>query len=104
VRRVLRPAGLMPSNAVHLQLSEGILEMVKAEMGATVLPKWSIAPALSTGGIKAVRITKAGVFRRWYAVTLSDVTPTPFMEEFVRLLIKQGPAGRRVARREAVAS
>ena len=104
VRRVLRPAGLTPSNAVHLQLSEGILEMVKAEMGATVLPKWSIAPALAAGGIKAVRITKTGVFRTWYAVTLSDVTPTPFMEEFVRLLIKQGPAAKRVARRDAVAS
>ena len=62
------------------------------------------APALSAGGIKAVRITKAGVFRRWYAVTLSDVAPTPFMEEFVRLLIKQGPAAKRVARRDAVAS
>ncbi len=104
VRRVLRPAGLTPSNAVHLQLSEGILEMVKAEMGATVLPKWSIAPAVAAGGIKAIRITKAGVFRKWYAVSLSDVTPTPVMEEFVRLLIKHGPASKRVTRRDAVAS
>jgi LysR family transcriptional regulator for metE and metH len=104
VRRVLRPAGLTPSNAVHLQLSEGILEMVKAEMGATVLPKWSIASAVAAGGIKAIRITKAGVFRKWYAVSLSDVTPTPVMEEFVRLLIKHGPVSKRVTRRDAVAS
>jgi LysR family transcriptional regulator for metE and metH len=99
VRKVLRPAGLAPANATYLQLPEGIIEMVKAGMGATVLPKWSVAAALASGDIKAVRITKAGVFRKWYAVTLSDITPTPFMEEFIRLLIKQAPAPRRALRR-----
>jgi len=99
VRKVLRPAGLAPANATYLQLSEGIIEMVKAGMGATVLPKWSIAHALESGGISAVRITRAGVFRKWYSVTLADVTPTPLMEEFIRLLIKQAPASRRAVRR-----
>ena len=75
--------------------------MVKAGMGATVLPKWSLATALASGDIRAIRITKAGVFRKWYAVTLSDVVPTPFMEEFIRLLIKQGPASRRAVRRSS---
>lgn len=97
VRNVLRPAGLTPRNVTHLQLPEGIIEMVRAGMGATVLPHWSIASALRAGGIRAVRITSRGVFRRWYAVTLVDVRPTPFMEEFVRLLIKQAPASRRAA-------
>jgi LysR family transcriptional regulator for metE and metH len=96
VRNVLRPAGLEPRHVTHLQLPEGIVEMVKAGMGATVLPKWSIAPALSSA-IRAVRITKHGVFRKWYAVTLQDVAPTPFMEEFVRLLIKQAPVSRQPA-------
>jgi LysR family transcriptional regulator for metE and metH len=99
VRKVLRPAGLTPSHATYLQLPEGIIEMVKAGMGTTVLPKWSIADALAFGGIKAVRITKAGVFRKWYAVTLADVAPTPLMEEFIRLLIKQAPASKRAVRR-----
>jgi LysR family transcriptional regulator for metE and metH len=98
VRKVLRPAGVEPRHVTYLQLSEGIIEMVKAGMGATVLPKWSIASALSSG-IRAIRITKNGVFRKWYAVTLSDVKPTPFMEEFIRLLIKQAPTPRRALRR-----
>lgn len=94
VRKVLRPAGLVPAHAIHLQLSEGIVEMVKAGLGTTVLPKWSIAPALAAGGIKAVRITRDGVFRKWYAVTIGTVAPTPFMDEFVRLLVKQGPGAK----------
>ena len=100
VRKVLRPAGFEPCQVTYLQLSEGIIEMVKAGMGATVLPRWSIAPSLCAD-IRAIRITRKGVFRKWYAVSLSDVKPTPFMEEFVRLLMKQAPAPRRAAARRA---
>ena len=103
VQKVLRPAGIEPRRVTYLQLTEGIIEMVKAGMGVSVLPKWSIAQRASpSGDVKAIRITRAGVFRKWYAATLSGVAPTPFMEEFIRLLIKQGPAakkGRAAARR-----
>ena len=75
--------------------------MVKAGLGATVLPRWSIAGALTAGGLRAVRITRRGVFRKWYAVTLSDITPTPFMEAFVDLLRQQGPTTGRPARRQS---
>jgi LysR family transcriptional regulator, regulator for metE and metH len=98
VHKVLRPAGVEPRQATYLQLTEGIVEMVKAGLGASVLPKWSIATALSSRGVKAIRITKAGVFRKWYAATLNDVAATPFMEEFIRLLIRQGPASKRPSR------
>jgi LysR family transcriptional regulator for metE and metH len=95
VKQVLKPAGLTPKHLTYLQLPEGILEMVKAGMGATVLPKWSIANNLAANDIKAIRITRAGVFRTWWAVTLADVSLTPFMEEFIKLLISQGPAAKR---------
>ncbi len=101
MRHVLRPLGLAAAHVTYLQLPEGIIEMVKAGMGATVLPKWSIASALTSGDIKAIRITRSGVFRKWFAVTLSDITPTPFMEAFIDLLIQQGPASRRPARRQS---
>jgi DNA-binding transcriptional LysR family regulator len=68
-------------------------------MGATVLPKWSIANNVDVGDIRAIRITKDGVFRKWYAVTLRDAQTTPFVEEFIRLLIAQAPASRRSVRR-----
>jgi LysR family transcriptional regulator for metE and metH len=99
VQKVLRPAGIELRRVTYLQLTEGILEMVKAGMGASVLPRWSIANVIASGDVRALRITKAGVFRKWYAATLSGVPPTPFMEEFIRLLIKQGPVARKVSRR-----
>jgi LysR family transcriptional regulator for metE and metH len=99
VRHILRPAGLEPAHVTYLQLPEGIIEMVRAGMGATVLPRWSIGNDLASRGIRAIRITRDGVFRKWYAVTLRDAATTPFVEEFIRLLIAQAPAARRTVRR-----
>ena len=99
VKHVLRAAGLNPQRITYLQLTEGILEMVKAGIGSSVLPKWSIAKAIASGDVKAIRITKAGVFRKWFAAALSGVPATPFMDEFIRLLIKQGPAAKKIVRR-----
>ena len=95
VQKVLRPAGVALQRVTYLQLTEGILEMVKAGMGVSVLPRWSIVNVIASGEIKPVRITRQGVFRKWFAATLRDVPPTPFMEEFIRLLIKHGPAAKR---------
>ena len=99
VKRVMRPLGFELQHVTHLQLTEGILEMIKAGLGSSVLPKWSIANLVASGDVKAIRITRAGVFRKWYAASLSGVAPTPFMDEFIRLLIKHGPAAKKVARR-----
>ena len=99
VKRVIRPAGLELQHVTHLQLTEGIIEMIKAGLGSSVLPKWSIASVIASGAVKAVRITRAGVFRKWFAATLSGVPPSPFMDEFIRLLSKQGPAAKKVVRR-----
>jgi LysR family transcriptional regulator for metE and metH len=95
VQKLLRPAGIEPGRITYLQLTEGIIEMVKAGLGASVLPKWSITHVLATKAVSAVRITKAGVYRKWYAVKLRGSAPTPFLRDFVRLLIKQGPAAKR---------
>jgi LysR family transcriptional regulator for metE and metH len=99
VQKVLRPAGIPLQRVTYLQLTEGILEMVKAGMGVSVLPRWSIVNVIASGEIKPIRITRSGVFRKWFAATLREVAPTPFMEEFIRLLIKQGPASKKTARR-----
>lgn len=90
VQTVLRPARLEPGDVTLIRLTEAILEMVKAGLGVSVLPTWSIEPAIESGLVKAVRITKAGVFRRWDAATLAAAPPSPFLEYFVKELTKQG--------------
>ena len=98
VQTVLRPARLEPRDVTLIRLTEAILEMVKAGLGVSVLPTWSIEPAIESGVVKAVRITKAGVFRRWDAATLAGAPPSPFLEYFVKELTKQGRRLGRAAR------
>src|SRR4030095_16800804 len=69
VQKVLRPGGTELRPFTYLQLTEAILEVVKAAMGASVLPKWSIANVIASGDIRAIRITRAGVFRKWDGAT-----------------------------------
>jgi LysR family transcriptional regulator for metE and metH len=101
VREVLRPAGIEPRSVSFVQLTEAILEMVKARLGVTVLPTWSIAPALEAGVVRAIRITPSGMQRQWTAVTLAAAAPSPFVERFLELLERHGPAFQ--ARRSAKA-
>jgi LysR family transcriptional regulator for metE and metH len=88
VRRVMRPAGIEPTSVTFLQLTEAMLEMIKARMGVSVLPVWSIVPALESGAVKAVRITRGGVFRRWEAATLAAAPPSDFVEHFIAVVLE----------------
>jgi LysR family transcriptional regulator for metE and metH len=99
VQKVLRPAGVPLQRVTYLQLTEGILEMVKAGMGVSVLPRWSIVNVIAAAQIVPIRITRQGVFRKWFAATLRDAPRTPFVDEFLRLLVQHGPAAAKPRRR-----
>ena len=101
IQKVMRPLGIEPRRVTYLQLTEGIIEMVKAGLGISVLPKWSIEHAIASDDVKALRITRNGVFRKWYAASLSGVAQSPFAEEFIRLLMKHGPSAKKGSRRIA---
>ena len=101
VQQVMRPAGVAPSSATFLQLTEAIIEMVKAGMGVSVLPTWSIAPAIASGAVVAVRITKSGVYRQWNAATLAGAADSPFLGHFLQVLARQGRTMGRAATRTA---
>ena len=101
VQHVMRPAGVVPRSATFLQLTEAILEMVKAGLGVSVLPTWSIAPAVSSGAVTAVRITKSGVYRQWNAATLAGAGDSPFLQYFLQVLARQGRSMGRAASRTA---
>ena len=88
VNRILRPAGVRPSRLRFVQLTEAILEMVKAGLGVSVLPTWTVRPALASGQIRAVRITRAGVRRQWTAATLQGVEEPAYLTDFLDLVHK----------------
>jgi len=103
VRHVLRPAGLQPARVLFVQLTEAILEMVKARLVVSVLPTWSIRPALRAGAVVAVPLTRRGVTRQWSAATIAGQDDPPYLAHFIDLLAERAlPA--RVERAPATTS
>jgi LysR family transcriptional regulator for metE and metH len=94
----LEPAGVTPRRVSAIQLTEAILELVRAGTGVAVLARWAVRPHLKTGELRAVPLTRRGLERRWRAAMLRQ-SPLPLhLREFARLLAA-GPAA--LARRSA---
>jgi LysR family transcriptional regulator for metE and metH len=77
-----------PVKLYKIMLTEAILEMVKAGIGYTVLPYWIASQYLESGQLSAVRITRRGLKRTWYAATLKDKEIPPYMTTFIKSLSK----------------
>ena len=82
-------------------LTEAILAMVKAGLGISVMQTWAVEPAIRAGDVRAVRITPAGIRRRWSAATLRAAPRTAYLDAFIDLLAtRAAPARKRGPRRE----
>jgi len=88
-RRVLDPAGVEPARVSHLMLTEAILEMVKANLGVTIIAKWSVLPAIQAGVVRALSLGPKGVFRQWSAATVRGTETPRHVTEFIQLLSAQ---------------
>jgi LysR family transcriptional regulator, regulator for metE and metH len=100
-RRVLEPAAVEPARVTHLMLTEAILEMVKANLGVTVIAKWSVQPALESGAVRAISIGAKGVFRQWSAATVAGAAEPRHLSEFIQLLSAHALPARAVRSRIA---
>jgi LysR family transcriptional regulator for metE and metH len=85
-RRVLDPAGVVPRRVSAIQLTEAIVEMVKAGLGVAAMARWAVDPYVRSGSLVGVRITPEGLHRSWHAATLRQQAPPLYVREFCRLL------------------
>jgi len=85
-RRVLDPAGIVPRRVSAIQLTEAIVEMVKAGLGVAAMARWAVDPYVRAGNLVGVRITPEGLHRAWHAATLRQQAPPLYVREFCRLL------------------
>jgi LysR family transcriptional regulator for metE and metH len=90
-QRLLAPAGVSPRQLSEIQLTEAIVEMVKAGLGVSVLARWSVAPQLAAGTLRAARLGRKGLLRNWTAATLRSAPRPDWLDDFVRLMERAGP-------------
>jgi LysR family transcriptional regulator for metE and metH len=62
--------------------------MVRAGLGVSVLPHWIVAPHLESGNLSAIRLTRKGIKRTWFAATLKNKELPVYGNAFIRNLSK----------------
>jgi LysR family transcriptional regulator for metE and metH len=90
LQQVLLPAGVTPQ-VQEVQLTEAILELVKAGLGVSALARWAVRPLVESGALVARPMTARGLHRRWSAVMPKPLARVEYAEEFVRLLSRHPP-------------
>lgn len=89
-QRVLLPAGVMPV-VQQVQITEAMIELVKAGLGIAVLARWAVDPYVKSGALRAVRLTRLGYRRTWSAATLKDMARVPYVKAFIDLIAAHPP-------------
>jgi LysR family transcriptional regulator, regulator for metE and metH len=85
-QRVLIPAGISPARLVRVELTEAILELVRAGQGIAVLARWSVAPDLASGRLVGRPLGPRGLRRSWYVATLKRHASLPHLADFASLI------------------
>ena len=88
---VLVPAGVTPARLQQIQLTEAIIELVKAGLGVAVMARWAVAPYVKARTLVAVPLTRRGYSRTWSAATLKDMARVPHVRDFIDLIAKHPP-------------
>src|SRR3989449_2092629 len=64
LNQVLLPAGAVPGRIDEIQLTEAIVELVKAGLGVSVIARWAVEPIVKSGALVARPLTARGLHRR----------------------------------------
>src|SRR5271169_6318348 len=79
------PARVYPSQLRRVQLTEAIIEMVRAQMGVSILAEWLAEPYVRTKGLSTVRLGK-GLWRNWRLATVEGHPLVTEIEQLSRVL------------------
>ena len=85
-RLLFTPAGVTPAKVSQVQLTEAILEMVKAGLGVSVMARWAVKEQVESGQLVARPLTSKGLHRQWSAALLNNDYAPPYVNEFIELL------------------
>ena len=85
-QKILIPAGVTPRHQSRVELTEAIIEMVKAGLGIGVMARWAVSPQIAAGTVCALPLGARGFHRQWSAAMIRHQSVPPYLLKFVELL------------------
>jgi LysR family transcriptional regulator, regulator for metE and metH len=85
-QKFLLPAGVSPRHISRVELTEAIVEMVKAGLGIGVMARWAVAPQVESGSLRALSLTARGLHRQWSAAIIRNKATPSYLLKFAELL------------------
>jgi LysR family transcriptional regulator for metE and metH len=82
-RHFLGPAGVSPRRVLHVELTEAIIELVRARQGVTVLAGWLAGPAIRAGLVVGRALAPPGIRRTWYAAARATEIDAVHLAAFI---------------------
>src|ERR1044072_4930864 len=83
----IKPNNIRLNSIVKMQLTEGLIEMVAADLGFSIMPAWMARPYLDQGKIMALPLPGKAFQRKWYAISYKKGGKA--QGQFIELLRKE---------------
>lgn len=83
---LLKIKKVKPMKEIQMQLTEARVEMVKANLGVTVMANWAIRPYIERNEVVPVQITKKGLVRTLYVVYLKNSNEFKYIKDLIELI------------------
>lgn len=80
----IKPLQIRVSSVTRLPLTEGIMEMVSADLGIAMMPAWIARPYIERKQVVELRIPGKTVRRNWYVYSHPHLTT--YQKKFIKLL------------------
>ena len=84
--KALAREGVRPRKYSVVMLTEAIVELVRAGVGVSSLPRWTVERELRSGELVALRFGRKGLLRKWGAATLKTDARSEPLETLIELL------------------
>jgi DNA-binding transcriptional LysR family regulator len=92
MNQLLVPAGVRPARVSELRITDGILDLVKARLGISVVAGWAAADDVAAGRLVSIPIEGGLFVRQWQAAATEDTLELPHVRRFVELLVENQAA------------
>jgi LysR family transcriptional regulator for metE and metH len=87
-RQMIAAAG-KPAANVGIAETAAAIELVKAGLGVALVGRSVIEPHVRAGTLRAVRITRKGVWCRWQAAMVKELAASGYVRDFVEVVTRE---------------